>query len=155
MKIGLWSYMHSHMNFLSRMSECCWKITRGRQGHEILVQTHEESTYALTYKLIRDTEYFIARLVLHKQTINSLSRLLKFREYLNLCNMYWVDLHKWMRFVKQKKKALEQLKSTGSCCWTLYLDNDQSNLNNNPKWSNQVKKKKSKHVEHIFHVILS
>ncbi len=80
--------MHSHMNFLSRMSDGCRKITQGRQGHEILVQTHEERTYALTYALIRDTEYFIARLVLHKQTINSLSGLLKFREYLNVCNIY-------------------------------------------------------------------
>lgn len=36
------------------MSEGCRKITRGRQGREILVQTHEQRTYALTYALIRD-----------------------------------------------------------------------------------------------------
>lgn len=29
------------------MSEGCRKITRGTQGHEILVQTHEENAYAL------------------------------------------------------------------------------------------------------------
>lgn len=36
------------------MSEGCLKITRGTQGHESLVQTHEENAYALTYALIRD-----------------------------------------------------------------------------------------------------
>lgn len=41
------------MNFLLRMSEGCRKITRGMQGHEILVQTHEENAYALIYALIR------------------------------------------------------------------------------------------------------
>lgn len=46
--------MHSRVNFSSRMSEGCRKITQGRQGREILVQTHEQRTYALTYALIRD-----------------------------------------------------------------------------------------------------
>ena len=84
--------MHSHVNFISWMSDGCRKISRGRQGHEILVQTHEDRTYALAYALIRDTEYFIAGQVLHKQTINSLSGLLKYREYLNVCNIYRADV---------------------------------------------------------------
>ncbi len=56
-----------------------------------------------------------------------------------------------------KQKALEHLKSTssyrrGQFMCMLYLKNDQANLNNNPKWSNQVRK--SKHAEHIIHVFL-
>lgn len=53
-KICLGVHIHSRVNFSSRMSEGCRKITRGRQGREILVQTHEQRTYALTYALIRD-----------------------------------------------------------------------------------------------------
>ena len=95
-------------------------------------------------------------LALHKQTINSPSGLLKFREYLNVCNIYCADLQIWKWSVRQnthtqkKKKALEQLKSSGSCCrgqfmCTLDLKNDLANLKNNPEWSNQVKE--SKHAE--------
>lgn len=53
-EICLGVHIHSRVNFSSRMSEGCRKITRGRQGREILVQTHEQRTYALTYALIRD-----------------------------------------------------------------------------------------------------
>ena len=40
-------------------------------------------------------------LALHKQTINSPSGLLKFREYLNVCNIYCADLQIWKWSVRQ------------------------------------------------------
>lgn len=54
-----------------------------------------------------ETHYFIARLVLHKQTINSPSGLLKFREYLNVCNIYCADLKIWKWSVRQNLKKKE------------------------------------------------
>lgn len=67
-----------------RLSEDCTR----EQGHEFLVQTHEDKTYALTYALIRDTEYFIAKLVLHKKAINSLFGLLKSSGSMWMCVIF-------------------------------------------------------------------
>lgn len=74
-----------------------------------------------------------------------------------MLNIYWADLQIWMWFDGQNKRPLNswgQPVHVVGCYFmcTLYLKNDQTNLNNNPKWSNQVKK--SKHAKHIFHIFL-
>lgn len=157
-KIGLGihkAYIGFRMNLLSRMSGHCRKITRGRQSRENLVQTHEERTYALTYALIRLTAYFIARLVLLKQTVKPPSGLPKCKGvsviFIELTSRYECgssDKTKGPWAVKVNQFMLLGV----SLCAHATLKNDQGNLNNNPKWSNQVRE--SKHAEHIIHGFL-
>lgn len=95
--------MHSYINVLSRMSGVCQKITLGKaRSWNFSANIWEEDL-----RTHQRHGYFIARLVLHKHTINSLSALLKFWEYVNV--IYWPGLTRYECGCQTKQKALEQV----------------------------------------------